>query len=281
MPSVPLTVVVLTLNEATRIERCLRSIPEGAKVVIVDSYSQDGTSQQSRAVWAALGRSSGDLAIVERVWPGFVEARNDSLKWVQTEWVLWLDADEWITHELAAELQHLDQFPRDTDVFQIPRQSVFLGREIRHGGWYPDRKRRLGRRGRCEWRSGPFGAAVHENLFPKYQHPETGHTHIGTLYGHFGHEPFRDIHEQQDTNERYSTLLAEGLAARWRSMGKKSGPASWKINAKVVVKFIENYVWKLGFLDGYPGLRIALGSCASLRSRLNKASVLLTHTNQN
>lgn len=267
-----LTIVILTLNEADRIARCLQSVPFNSYVVLIDSESTDGTLASARAAWEEMGRNPSHLALVTRPWPGFVEARNESLKWVNSPWVLWLDADEWITPELTRELTALEKLPTESAVFQIPRQSWFLGRMIRYGGWYPDRKRRLARTGSAQWTSGPFGAAVHENLCPLNENSP-----IATLQGHLGHEPFRNEADQTDTNEKYSSLLAKGLAEKWRTQNKSAPSAVW-IDIKVFVKFIENYFWKRGFLDGRAGLKIALGSCTSLRKRLEKASALLAST---
>ena len=262
-----LTVVILTLNEEDRIVRCLESLPAGARVVIFDSFSTDATGARARDTWERLDRPLGDFAFVARPWLGFTEMRNATLRWVATPWVLWLDADEWITPELAAELEKL---PEDAAVcYRIPRLTWFLGRAIRHGGWYPDYKRRLARTGQCEWRRGRHDTDVHEDL-----HPLPADAPIGTLRGQLGHETFRDLAEQAATNDRYSTLLAEGLVRKWRAE-KRREPSDAYIALKAAVKFVENYVWKLGFLDGRPGYLIARGSAESLALRLRKARARL------
>ncbi|MBS1984070.1 MAG: glycosyltransferase family 2 protein [Bdellovibrionales bacterium] len=262
-----LTVVVLTLNESDRIARCLESLPRHAKVLVLDSYSSDDTLQRAAQTWATLQRPSGNLALVQRPWPGFTAARNASREWVTTHWVFWLDADEWLSPALSERLEHLDQLPRSVSIADFPRRSRFLGRFIRFGGWYPDRKRRLARTAQAEWRSGPNGSDVHEDLY----------AHQGEV-AHLGeeilHEPFRDTRDQEDTNERYSSLLASGLAARLRQRGSKA-PSGLYIRWRMLIKFIENYFWKLGCLDGYPGFVIARGSARSLGLRLRKAGELL------
>jgi glycosyltransferase involved in cell wall biosynthesis len=266
-----LTAIVLTANEAERIGRCLRSLPRGAAAVVIDSHSQDGTLEAARAAWEADGRDLSLLALTTRTWPGFTEARRSSLKWAATPWVLWIDADEWVSAELARELERLSE-PRYAQVglLRLPRLSVFLGREIRHGGWFPDMKARLGRPQAIEWRGGPQGSDVHEDLVLRDASLQAADL---PRAAHLGHEPFRDRAEQDATNERYSSLLAKGLAAEWRRRGKRPYPAWWRA-LKVGVKFIENYVWKLGFLDGYAGFIIARGSARSMGLRLQKAAKL-------
>lgn len=264
-----LTVCILTKNEEQRIGRAVTSVANlGAKVLIVDSFSNDGTFAQVQLAWEAADRLPADLAFVARRWEGFVRMREWSLSQVSTRWVLWLDADEWIELDLAQWLHaHLEYLGAD-DVYAFRRQSIFLGRRLRYGGWYPDYKTRLCRVGHAEWRSGPRGAQVHEDMVPTLPGGRRR-----TIEAHLGHLPFRDESEQRATNESYSSLLAEGVVAQWLSANRRPY-GRVMIFAKVLVKFIENYFWKLGFLDGKAGRIIALGSAWSLRRRLEKAREL-------
>jgi len=285
-----LTVVILTLNEEDRIGRALESILIPARVVIIDSYSSDQTIERAQQLWRDLQRAPELLATVQAEWQGFTRTRNESLRWVQTPWVLWLDADEWLSPELCEELLGLNKLPQERSVFRIPRQSFFLGKKIRHGGWYPDRKSRLARTARVEWRSGPGGADVHEDLFEKEVAPQSSAperhlklllgankaTDKGTLLqGHIYHQSFRNVQEQEETNRRYSTLLAEGLAQSLIKAQRRP-PSALRIYVKTLVKFFENYIFKLGFLDGWPGFVIARGSAYSLYMRLKKTRELMS-----
>ncbi len=263
-----LSVVVLTLNEASRIRRCLDSIKIPARVLVLDSFSTDGTLVEAQRSWKDSGRSPCHFAAVARRWRGFTEARNASLKWVQTPWVLWLDADEWLSPALNEELKTYMASRDPVPLLRFPRQSYFLGRAIRHGGWFPDRKRRMARSEQCHWRSGPFGADVHEDLEVK------GDDRIYDFKATIEHESFRDIAEQEESNDRYSTLLAEGLAQKLRAQNKRA-PSQGYIAVKVAIKFIENYIFKLGILDGWPGFVIARGSAKSLRMRLEKCKAIM------
>ncbi len=267
-----LTIVILTSNEEKRISRCLKSLSDRKiKVVIIDSFSKDQTRLKAFKTWEDSGQSLENLAFIEREWKGFTEARNFSLSWVNTPWVLWLDADEWIEVDLKESLDKLNALDSNFDVFKISRQSYFLGKAIRFGGWYPDRKARLGRVGHCEWRRGPRGADVHEDLYSLKD------TERLSLRGHIGHEPFLDLQEQYDTNWRYSTLLAEALAVDYR-VGKKRPKTKIEMWIKVLIKFFENYILKMGILDGKPGYIIARWSALSLWWRFNKAKQLYMET---
>jgi len=254
-------------------ERCLSSLRGlNVRVLLMDSFSQDGTLDRAQEVWRMLGEPAASIATVARTWQGFTAARNDSLKWVRTPWVLWLDADEWLSEPLRLELPArlaAPLGPTDPKVFRLPRRSHFLGRQIRFGGWYPDPKTRLARAALCVWRAGPDQSDVHEDLFA------LDGSSPGRLRSDLEHEGFRNIREQEETNDRYSGLLAAGLARKWRKMGRKP-PGRLFIGYRSAVKFVENYIFKLGILDGWPGFVIARGSARSLRMRLRKAGALLS-----
>jgi glycosyltransferase involved in cell wall biosynthesis len=268
MKRYPLTAVVLTFNEEARVGRCIRSLAQLERVVVLDSFSQDETRAQVLAAWKDLGRESSELCFVERAWQGFTEARSFSQSLVTSDWVLWIDADEWLEADLQQSLTNFDFSRQDCDVFKMARQSYFLGSKIRYGGWYPDRKARLARRDFCEWRKGPRGADVHEDLYSTRDAALRQE-----IAGHLGHEPFLSRAEQQATNDRYSSLLAQGLAQDYRE-GRKRPLGPLMVALKVVIKFLENYIFKLGILDGRAGLIIALGSAQSLCWRLQKARAL-------
>lgn len=274
MEPLPISVVILTLNESDRIERCLESVRRFAQVIVVDSLSKDATLDRARSLWRAWNEDETRLTLISRPWPGFTKARNESLEWVREPWVLWLDADEWLSPEFVAWCSSLRAQPSsDTaPLYKVARQSFFLGTRIRHGGWYPDHKRRLALSKRAIWRSGPHGSDVHEDLDVSRE----GDFALALLaQGEIFHEPFRDEAEQRATNELYSGLLARGLSERWRREGRKRGPTELFVRLKVLVKFLENYVLKGGFLDGEAGLKIARGSAWSMGERLRKARALL------
>ena len=270
MSAALISVVVLCKNEEQRIARCVSSLDFADRVVIVDSYSSDATRAECFRAWQSTGRSLADIVFVQALWRGFTKARNNSLDWVSTQWVLWVDADEWVSPNLRAEIRALlSQNPKEPQVYKIPRQSFFLGRAIKFGGWYPDRKARLARAANCLWKPGPNSADVHEDLWPQ---PENERPSLKSdLY----HEPFIDESEQLETNRRYSDLLAQGAAQKYRDSGSRP-PSEVFILLKVAVKFVENYFWKLGVLDGRAGWIIAKGSAHSLYLRLRRIRELLS-----
>ncbi|NCN42269.1 glycosyltransferase family 2 protein [bacterium] len=265
---IPVSVVVLTRNEAERIERCLSSLKDFKQVIVLDSLSCDCTLERAREVWADLDQDPSRLVLLSRDWPGFTKARNESLNWVHENWVVWIDADEWISEELANSLRSFDK--QQAKVLLLDRQSYFLGHRVKHGGWYPDRKRRVAPAGEAVWMSGPRSADVHEDLYLKNDLKSEPQLLQGTLF----HEPFRNEEEQIETNQEYSSLLAVGVAEGWREKGRKA-PSNLFIALKGVIKFVENFIFKLGILDGWVGYKIAKGSAQSMMWRLEKAKKIM------
>lgn len=266
---IQLSVIVLTHNECERIERCLASIRRFSQIIIIDSFSEDKTLEKARDLWRQWEEPDNALTLVSRAWPGFTQARNDSLKWVSNPWVLWLDADEWISNDFVNFCEKLTQKTFEDKIYEFPRQSYFLGRKIKYGGWYPDYKKRLAPTQSAIWKKGPQESDVHEDLYLKSSSKKIERV----PQVHIFHEGFRDEIEQKQTNELYSTLLAQGLSKKWKINNVKP-PSDFYIFLKPIVKFIENYLYKLGFLDGVAGLKIALGSAWSIQQRLLKAKLL-------
>lgn len=229
-----LSIVVITLNESDRIGRLLESATIADEVVVVDSGSSDGT--------AAICRAAG-ARVVHHAWEGYARQKQFAMELATGEWVLNLDADEAVSDDLAVEmLAAVRSAPASVQGFSVPRLSRYLNRWIRHGGWYPDRKVRLVRRGHGKW----IGEGIHERL-------EVNGT-VKELQGPLLHYVYRDIWDQVKTINSFSTVFAEN----------RGRPASgWYLLLGVfhaVGKFLECAVWKAGFLDGLPGLVIAVNS---------------------
>ncbi len=147
-----ISVVVITLNEADRIPALLKSAAFADEVIVVDSGSTDGTQEVC---------SAGGARVVTHPWQGFAAQKQYAMQMAASEWILNLDADERISDSLAAELQEtIPSAPPEVCGFSMPRLSRYLDTWIRHGGWYPDRKVRLVRRGCGQWK----GSGLHEKL---------------------------------------------------------------------------------------------------------------------
>lgn len=228
-----LSVCVITRDEEDRIGDCLASVAWADERIVVDSGSTDRT--------AAVAREHG-ARVIERPWPGYPAQKNFALGEAVSDWVLSLDADERVSPELADELRaFLAAPPAGVVAASVPRLTRYLGRWIRRGGWYPDRKVRLARRGAARWEGGD----LHERLVPD------GPT--ARLRGDLLHHTYRDVADHLRRIDRYSTEAARGLHAR----GTGRAAAAAGLVLKPPAKFLAMYVLKGGFLEGMPGFIVA------------------------
>ena len=234
----PLSLVVITLNEESNIERCLKSVPFASDIVVLDSQSTDQTVSRAKDL--------GARTFVE-AFRGYRAQKQRATELAQFDWVLSLDADEALSPGLAEEIFALWKSGEieNLDGFEMPRLSYHLGRWIHHGGWYPDRQLRLFHRKKCQW----VGGHVHERV---------SGTRVSRLGQPIHHWVFRDLADQVQTNNEYSTRGADDLVS------KGQGFSLARLVFKPWSKFAELYLWKRGFLDGLPGFVIAVGAAYSV-----------------
>ncbi|MDZ7338486.1 MAG: glycosyltransferase family 2 protein [candidate division KSB1 bacterium] len=184
---VPVSVVVITRDEEENIEECLRSVHWAEDIVVVDAESRDCT--------AALARKL-EARVYVRPWPGFAAQKAFALEQARHEWVLSLDADERVSDPLRQELVSLMQRGPECDGYLIPRRSAYLGKWIRHCGWYPGYQLRFFRKSRAMVTE----TRVHEGFVVQGK--------VGYLKGDLLHHSYRDLEENVDKLNRYSTLEA-------------------------------------------------------------------------
>lgn len=222
---------IICCNEERNIEECLRSVAWCDEIVVVDSGSTDSTEK--------IAQIYTDR-IIQRPWAGYVAQKNFALDQCRGDWVICLDADERCTPELRAAIEA--NLAADVAGFEVRRRAWYLGRWIRHGGWYPDWRLRIVRRGRARW----GGVDPHDKLIPSGP--------VRRLDAEILHYPYRDFSDQLRTIHRFSDVVVEG----WRKEGRR--PSILRTVLHPPIKFLECYGWKMGFRDGIPGLIIALAS---------------------
>ena len=243
---VKISAVIITFNEEDRLPDCLASL-QGVvdEIVVVDSYSTDRTLEIARAAQA-------------RVWQNrfedYGQQKNFAMAQAGGEWILNLDADERVSPELKRAIVELKEkgAPAARAAFAIKRKTYYLGRWIRHSGWYPDRKIRLFKKNTASWQG-----RVHERLQVE------GDT--GSLPGAILHFTYRNISDHVRRLDRYSSFQAEEIVRR-----EKRG-LFLRLIVLPPVTFLRHYFWKLGFLDGYPGLVIAVISSWGTAMKYMKA----------
>ena len=230
-----LAALVITFDEEDRIADCLASVAFADEILVVDSGSTDRT--------VAIAHASGARVIV-RDWPGYAAQKNYASEQVAADWILSVDADERVTPELAREIRALiAAAPATLAGASMPRRTWYLGRWIRRGGWYPDRKIRLARRGRGRWE----GESVHERFVIDGT--------VAPLSGDLLHYTYRNIADHLRTIDRFTTEAARGMEAQGRT------GAGFALLVHPPLKFLKMYLLKAGFLEGLPGFIVAvLGS---------------------
>ena len=226
-----LSVAVIAWNEEERLRACLESVAWADEIVVVDAESTDKTVQ--------LARDFTDRVWV-RPWPGFAVQKNFAIEQATGEWVLSLDADERVTPELHDRIREILAEDGPADAYRVPRRNLFWGAWVRRGGLYPDYQLRLFRR-----EMGRFiDDAVHESV------RVTGR--VATLGEALLHQSYRDLEDFVRRSNRYSTLAA----ADWIRRGRRvSAP---HLVLKPLGRFLSMYVVRLGCLDGWRGLVLAV-----------------------
>jgi len=226
-----LSVVVITLNEEDRLRETLTSVAWADEIVVVDAGSEDKT--------VALAREFTDHVLIHP-WQGFAAQKNFGIERATGDWILSLDADEYVEPALREEITAVLQAPDARDGYRIARRNIMWGRWIRHGRLYPDWQLRLFRRGRGRF----VERAVHESV------QVDGTT--GRLAAPLLHHSYRDVSDFLRRADRYSTLAAE----EWTRAGRPF--RATRLVTAPLGRFLSMYVVHRGFLDGWRGFLLAV-----------------------
>ena len=243
------SVAVITKNEEANLRRTLESVRWAEEIVIVDSGSTDRTEE--------IAGEFGAKFLAEG-WRGFGAQKNFAIAQCTGEWVLALDADEEVSPELAKEIEALLAGVPDRDAYFLPRRNFFLGCWMRHGGYWPDPKLRLFRRGRARFEE----RTVHETM--QCSGPK------GRLRGHLLHHAYPMLESYIEHMNRYSTLGAGQAVAKGKS-SRGLLPFLWNVGVNPTATFLYNYVLRGGFLDGREGLLLHLYHSAYVSWKYAKA----------
>jgi len=228
--AVPLSVLILTKNEAERIEECLRSVTWADEVLVVDDGSTDETARIAESLGARVIRRKMEIEGKHRNW-AHAQARH--------EWVLSLDADERVTPELAQEIADLVADSRSFETYSIPRRNYIGDRWIRYGGWYPSAQLKLFKKSVFRWEE----TTVHPRGISDKPWGVTKHDII--------HLSYRDVKDCLEKMNRQTTLEAQKWAGDGRKIGL--GKALWRAFDRT----LRSYVFKQGYRDGWLGLVVA------------------------
>ncbi len=240
-----ISVYIIAYNEVEKVTATIESARWADEIVLIDSWSSDGTPELAISLGAR---------VVQVDFKGFGDLRNQAIAACSHEWIFSLDADERCTEEVAMEIRSLIGDPNSADVYRVPRRNFFMGRWIKHSGWYPNyRQPQLFRKGHMSYDQ----KAVHEGYLLNTSKPVS---HLRNAIWQF---PFKNMSEVMHKANRYSTLGAQRIAERRLSMGTALSHGIWA--------FVKHYLFKLGFMDGWAGFVIALQSFEGTFYRYVKA----------
>jgi len=229
-----ISVFIPVLNEEDKIVDALESVQWADEIVVVDTGCTDRTVDIAQQYNCRIERLT---------FTGFGNLRNASVSLCNHDWILSIDADERVTPELKDEISAVLTDDEALETYFIPRRNFFMGRWIKHGGWYPDYcQPKLFRKGTLTYRDD----LVHEGF--------DIHGRLGYLTSDVLHYSFRDLSQIIAKMDRYSTLGAQKMAEQ----GKKTSMTSALLHG--IGAFFRIYVLRLGFLDGWAGFVIALGN---------------------
>jgi glycosyltransferase involved in cell wall biosynthesis len=219
---------VIAYNDEPNMRACLESIRWADEIVVVDSHSTDATEKISREFTDK---------VFQHEFRGFGRLRNEAVTHASHDWIFSLDTDERATPEIRDEIHAVLQRGGGAEAYLIPRENFFLGRRIRHCGWYPDyRQPQLFRKGRMRYRED----LVHEGYELDGR--------LGRLRHHVVQYPFRDIDHYLAKMDRYSDLMAQKMAKQGRQF------RAHQLVTHPTFTFLKMYVGRAGFLDRTPGL---------------------------
>ena len=191
-----ISVYIIAYNEVEKIRDCINSVLWSDEIIVVDSHSTDGTSEIAEELGAK---------VVHIPFEGYGDLRNKAISQCKGEWIFSLDSDERCTEEVRDEILALIE-NAPLDIYRVPRKNYFMGRWIKHSGWYPDKKLRLYDRKKGKW----IGKKVHER-FTLVEGATTGH-----LNGDLKHFSFYTIEEHILQANKFSSLAVHALMSGLR-----------------------------------------------------------------
>ena len=230
--TIPVSAVVITLNEEANIQRCLESMAFCAERLVVDSGSTDETVGIARRLGAK---------VIHQPWLGFGKQKQFGVMQASHDWVLCLDADEWLSDELAESIKALFKTSPGGRIYQFARRDYFLGRWLGHGG-YPEFSPRLFHRNHARWSDD----MVHETVITKEP--------AGTCNGDLMHFTSASLAHSISKRVQYGNMQVIDMYERG------ARPNIGKLAFSPIVRFLKLYVLRQGFRDGVPGFVLAVVS---------------------
>ncbi len=232
---IKLSVIIITFNEEKNIRRCLESVKDIAdEIIVLDSYSTDKTKEICEMY---------QVRFFEHQFDGHIEQKNRAITFAVNEYILSLDADEALSGELKKSILEVLR-SWDADAYFFNRLTNYCGKWIYHSGWYPDTKTRLFKKSNARW----GGTNPHDRIILD-KNAVTKH-----LKGNLLHYSYYSIEQHIDQINKFSSIKAREMYKR----GKKFNVFLALLSP--LVKFIKQFIFQRGFMDGMYGLVITINS---------------------
>ncbi|MCF8261385.1 MAG: glycosyltransferase family 2 protein [Melioribacteraceae bacterium] len=244
--SLKLSSIIIAKNEEQNIARCLKSQLDCIDdiVLIIDDKSNDRTKE--------IASEFKEVRIFYSEWMGYAETKEIALSKTKNDWILWIDADEQITPDLAEELNKFKISSTEFSAYKIARRAYFLGKWIKHSGWYPGFVTRLFDKRKAKF----VRNNVHESL------NIDGET--GKLKNDLNHFTDPNIFHYYEKFNKYTSLAAEDLVKKDRNAGVSD------LVIRPIIIFLKMYIIRFGFLDGIQGLMLAVFSANYVFTKYSK-----------
>ena len=224
------TAIVPTLNEEENIQACLESLAWADRRVVFDCYSTDQTVQ--------LARHAG-ADVLQHPFEDYAQFHNAAMDRMEASWILFVDADERVTPELAAEIEAVTAADPEEVLWWIPRHNYIFGRLTKGAGWYPDYQARLLRRGHVRWERPVHEIAIADGPEGYLENPLI----------HFNYDDLADFKARQERYNRYDARILFQNRVRPRPYTPYT-------------QFIRHFWWRFvtlrGYKEGFHGLQLSL-----------------------
>ena len=226
-----LSVVLIARNEAGLLAECLESVSWADEIILLDSGSEDETLD--------VAREFGAKVFTHTDWPGFGKQRQQAQSHATGDYILMIDADERVSPELRQSVEKVLNNPQENTVYSLGRSNLFLGKFMRHSGWYPDRVNRL------------YPSHFHYNDDLVHESLETKDAKVVPLQGDLLHLTCRDFF----TFQRKQLNYAEAWATQRHQQGRRC--SFFSVISHTLGAFVKTWILRAGFLDGKQGLILA------------------------
>jgi glycosyltransferase involved in cell wall biosynthesis len=226
-----ISALMITFNEIKHIEEVIDNLSFADEIIVVDSHSTDGTFEKLSKM--------DNVKVILREFKNFADQRNYAIEQANCEWIFFMDADERLTKQSQEEIVYTVKYHNGIEAFKIPRKFIFNNKVMRFSGLQTDQVFRLFKRGVTKYREDKL---VHELL--------DFNGDFKVLKQDMLHYSFSDYRSYKQKTELYGLLKAQELLKK----GKR--PNWFHYYIKPAYKFLANYIFRLGILDGKEGYTI-------------------------